>query len=167
MSVENKVTLFEKINKRWKRKKIILVSASILTTAILLFAAFSYVFHYQKTIPYSKKLFSIEQQEDGALDSYYYGKGYAGVTASHPMSIEIDGVTKNVSFVYFTETVADSPTRNLINPDKQTEGYKISLPDSRSVDEVYYEKFDLEKIIITKEKTWEELLQSMTLIWEK
>ncbi|MGE7933529.1 hypothetical protein [Viridibacillus arvi] len=83
------------------------------------------------------------------------------------MSIEIDGVTKNVSFVYFTETVADSPTRNLINLDKQTEGYKISLPDSRSVDAVYNGKFDLEKIIITKEKTWEELLQSMTLIWEK
>lgn len=56
----------------------------------------------------------------------YYGKSYAGVTVSYLISIEIDGVTKNVSFVYFTEIISDSPTRNLINLDKQTEGYKIT-----------------------------------------
>ncbi|MDM5250991.1 zf-HC2 domain-containing protein [Lysinibacillus sp. G4S2] len=165
--VENKVTLFNKINKRWYRKKIILISTSVLTTALLLLAVFSYVFHYEKTIPYEKKLFSVEQQEDGTLATYYYGKSYAGVVASHPMSIEIDGVTKNVSFVYFTETIADSPRRNLINGEKQTEAYQISLPDSRSVDAVYYGEFDLEKIVITKEQTWEELLQGKTLIWKK
>ncbi|OMC85134.1 hypothetical protein BK128_15630 [Viridibacillus sp. FSL H7-0596] len=29
------------------------------------------------------------------------------------MSIELDGVLKNVSFVYLTETIANSPMRNL------------------------------------------------------
>jgi len=50
----------------------------------------------------------------------------------------------------------------VINSVKQTEAYQIHLPDSRSVDAVYYGEFDLVKIIITKEKTWEELLQSTT-----
>ena len=31
----------------------------------------------------------------------------------------------------------------------------------------YVKQFDLEKVSIKKEQTWEELLQQMTLIWER
>ncbi len=165
--IENKATLFKKINKKWNRKKIMLIGGSVLTTALFCFAAFSYVFHYEKPIPYSKELFEIEQQEDGTLVSNYFGKSHAGTHMTHPLKVEIDGEKKNISLINYVETMANSPTSNYLREDERTGPERSKLPDSQTVDAVYYGQFDLEKVIITKEQTWDELLQDMTLIWER
>ncbi|QUG43647.1 zf-HC2 domain-containing protein [Psychrobacillus sp. INOP01] len=165
--IENKVTLFEKVNKKWNRKKIILIGGSIFTTLFLCLAVFSYVFYYQKMIPYSNDLFVIKEQDDQTLFAEYFGKSHAGTHMTHPMKVEIDGEMKNISLVYYVETIANSPTRNFLREDESIGPEQFTLPDSKTVDAVYYGKFDLEKVIITKEQTWEELLQEMTLIWER
>ncbi|MEB2280515.1 zf-HC2 domain-containing protein [Lysinibacillus xylanilyticus] len=165
--IENKATLFEKINKKWNRKKMILIGSSILTTLLLCLAVFSYVFYYEKMIPYSNDLFEIEEQEDQTLVATYFGKSHAGTHMTHPMKVEIDGEMKNISLIYYVETMANSPTSNFLQKDQRKDPERLELPDSKTVDEVYYGQFDLEKIIITKEQTWDELLQEMTLIWER
>lgn len=165
--IENKVTLFEKINKKWQRKKIILIGGSILTTLLLCLAVFSYVFYYKKMIPYSDDLFVIEEQENQTLVSTYFGKSHAGSYMTHPMKVEIDGEMKNISLIYYVETMANSPKSNLLRNDERIVPERFELPDSKTVDEVYYGKYDLEKVIITKEQTWDELLQEMILIWER
>ncbi|MFJ8101921.1 zf-HC2 domain-containing protein [Lysinibacillus sp. NPDC096212] len=165
--IENNATLFERINKKWNRKKIMLICGSVITTTLLCLAIFSYVFYYQKTIPYSKDLFAIEQQEDGTLVSNYFGKSHAGTHMTHPMKVEIDGEMKNISLIYYVETMANSPTSNFLREDERIGPDRFELPDSQSVDAVYYGQFDFEKVIITKEQTWDELLQEMTLIWER
>ncbi len=165
--IENKVTLFEKLNKKWNRKKMILIGGSVLMTTLLCFTVFSYVFHYQKLIPYSKDLFVIEEKEDGTLVSNYFGESHAGTYMTHPMKVEIDGETKYISLISYVETMANSPTSNFFREDKRIGAEQSTLPDSKTVDAVYYGDFDLEKVIITKEQSWKELLQEMTLIWER
>ncbi|WP_301109952.1 zf-HC2 domain-containing protein [Sporosarcina sp.] len=165
--IENKVTLFEKVNRKWNRKKMILIGGSIVTTVLLCLAIFSYVFHYAKPITYSKDLFEIEQQQDGTLVSNYFGKSHAGTHMTHPMKVEIDGEMKNISLVYYVETIANSPTSNFLRDDERTGPDRFELPDSKAVDAVYYGQFDVEKVIITKKQSWDELLKEMTLIWKR
>ncbi|WP_042478445.1 zf-HC2 domain-containing protein [Bacillus ndiopicus] len=165
--IENNVTLFEKLNKKWNHKKMKLIGGSVVMTILLCLAVFSYVFHYQNPIPYSKDLFEIEEKEDGSLVSNYFGESHAGSYITHPMKVEIDGKIKFVSLVYYVETIANSPTSNFFREDKRIGPEQFTLPDSNIVDAVYYGEFDLEKVIATKEQTWNELLQDMTLIWER
>ncbi|MED4476333.1 hypothetical protein P9268_17555, partial [Oceanobacillus caeni] len=116
---------------------------SIFATAIILYGAFAYAFYYERVIPYSKNLIKIEMQDDNQLVSHYYGKSYASVNETHPMPLEIDGKKKNVSFIYYTETIADSPSTNLINNEKNLneQGYIWKLSDSEKIDAVYYVGF--------------------------
>jgi len=165
--IENKSTLFNQLNKRWNRKKWRLVIGSILTTAALGFVLFSFIFHYTKPIPYTTELFEIEEATDESLVISYFGESHAGTGMTHPLEVEIDGEMKKISLIYFNQTIANSPTRNLLQEDETRGTEKFTLPDSQNVDAVYYGEFDLEKVIIKKEQTWEELLQQMTLIWER
>ena len=164
--IENKATLFSKINKRWNRKKWLLTFGSVLATTLIGFAIFSFIFHYTKPIPYEADLFVIEEMEDGTLVSNYFGESHAGTAMTHPLEVEIDGEMKNISLIYYNETIANSPTRNNLRNYNRIGSEQTTLPDSQNVDAVYYGEFDLETII-TKEQTWEELLQQMTLIWER
>ena len=165
--IENKSTLFNQLNKRWNRKKWLLSISSILTTAALGFALFSFIFHYTKPIPYKTELFEIEEATDESLVISYFGESHAGTGMTHPLEVEIGGEMKNISLIYFNQTIANSPTRNLLQEDETSGIEKFTLPDSQTVDAVYYGPFDLEKIYIKEEQTWEELLQQMTLIWER
>ncbi|NBJ70383.1 MULTISPECIES: zf-HC2 domain-containing protein [Clostridia] len=165
---ENKVSLFKKISKKWRKKKILISIASAVATAIVLFGAFAYVFYYEMVIPYSEKLVKIEKHNDHQLASRYYGESYASVNVTHPMKMEIEGENKNVSFIYYTKTIADSPSRELIKngEDPNKEGYVFELPESKEVDVVYYVDFDSEKVTAGKE-TWDSILERAVLIWEK
>lgn len=165
--IENKATLFSQLNKRWNRKKWLLILGSILTTTLLGFALFSFIFHYTKPIPYTADLFVIEELEDGTLVSNYFGESHAGTHMTHPLEVEINGVKKNISLMYYDETIANSPTRNNLRNYNRTDSKQFTMPDSQKVDAVYYGEFDLEKVIIKKEQTWEELLDQMKLIWER
>src|SRR3954469_19823235 len=151
--VENKESLFNNISKRWRKKKVMISIVSILVTAIILIGTFLYVFYYETIIPYSEDLIKIERQKDNQLVSHYFGESYAGVHETHPMSLEIDGVKRNVSFIFYTKTIADSPSRNLINNEKglNEQEYISNLAESEKVDEVYYVGFDVEKITAGKD----------------
>ena len=168
--IENSAELFGRLKKRWNRKKWLLIFGSVLITTLIGFALFSLIFHYTKPIPYTADLFEIEEMANGTLVVNYFGESHAGTHATHPLEVEIDGEVKNISLVNYVETIADSPTRdNLKKADVKASktSDQITLPDSQYTDAVYYGEFDLEKVIITKEQTWEELLQQMTLIWER
>ncbi|MDQ0272892.1 zf-HC2 domain-containing protein [Cytobacillus purgationiresistens] len=166
--VENKVSLFNKVSKKWRKKKIMISMVSILATAIILMGAFSYVFYYETVIPYSDNLVKIEIQNDNQLVSQYFGESYAGINETHPMPLEIDGEKKNVSFIFYTKTIADSPSRNLINNEKSLneQEYTFKLSESEKIDAVYYVDFDVEKITAGKD-SWVSILERAVLIWEK
>ncbi len=165
---ENKDSLFRTIRKKWRKKKVMTSIVSIFVTTTILIGAFLYVFYYETVIPYSEDLIYIEAKNENQLASRYFGESYASVHETHPMQLEIDGETKNVSFIYYTKTIADSPSRNLVNNEKSLneKEYSFNLAESGKIDAVYYGEFDTEKITSGKD-SWEEILKRSTLIWEK
>ncbi|PIC76179.1 hypothetical protein CSV74_12995 [Sporosarcina sp. P19] len=167
LPVEKPSPLFNTISKKFRKKKVVISIVSVLVTAIILTGAFSYVFHYKTVIPYSKNLIKIETHDDNQLVSHYFGESYAGVNGTHPLPLEINGNKKNVSFIYYTKTIADSPTRKLINNENSLneQEYTFNLPESEKIDAVYYVDFDVEKI--AREDSWDSLLKRAVLIWEK
>lgn len=165
----NADAVFKKINKKWRRKKVIISMASIFATVTILFGAYLSVFYFEKVIPYSEDLIKIEKQEDGQLVAKYFGKSHAGINLTHPSPYKIDGVEKNVTFIYYTKTIADSPSRNLINDEKwldEQEYIPFNLVESGKVDAVYYAEFDIEKITAEKD-SWDLVLERAELIWER
>ncbi|MFJ7978758.1 hypothetical protein ACIQ1D_00375 [Lysinibacillus xylanilyticus] len=127
------------MNKRWNRKKWLLISGSILTTTIIGIALFSLLFYYTKPIPYSADLFKIEETADGTLIFNYLGESHAGSHMTHPLEIEIDGEVKNISFIYYVESIANSPTRdNLIKSDGKVfkASDQFTLPYSQYTDAI-------------------------------
>ena len=165
--IENKDTLFSQLKKRWNRKKWLLIFGSVLTTTLIGFVLFSFIFHYAKPIPYTAELFELEETADGTLVLNYFGESHAGTYTAHPLEVEIDGEVKKVSLIYYVKTIAYSPTSNFLREDKRIGPDRLELVDSEAVDAVYYGDFDLDKVTKEKEQTWEELLQQMTLIWER
>jgi len=165
---EHKVSIFKKINKRWRNKKVKISIISVLATAIILFGAFAYVVYYERVIPYSENLIKIERQNDNQLVSHYYGKDYATYHEMLPKSLEINGEKKNVSFIFYTETFAESSSRSLISNEKNhtEQDYVSTLSESEKIDAVYYVDFDVEKITDGKD-SWDSILERAVLIWEK
>ncbi|QSB09560.1 zf-HC2 domain-containing protein [Lysinibacillus fusiformis] len=165
---ENKAPIIQKINKKWRKKKVIISFASIFATAIILLGAYLLIFYYERVIPYSKELFKIEMQNDNQLVSHYYGKSYATFHGTHPSPFEIDGEKKNVSFIFYTETIADSPSRSLTNNEKNLneQDYIWKFDESEKIDAVYYVDYDVEKIVAGKD-SWDSILERAVLIWEK
>lgn len=164
---ENNASILKKMNKKWRKKKVMISIVSVLVTAIVLLGVYMYVFYYQTVIPYSKNLIKIERQNDNQLVSHYYGKSYASVNETAPMPLKIDGKKMNVSFIFYTKTIADSPSRNLINNENRNkQDYISKLNDSEKIDAVYYVDFDVEKITAGKD-SWNSILDRAVLIWKK
>ncbi|MGD7045725.1 zf-HC2 domain-containing protein [Jeotgalibacillus proteolyticus] len=162
---ENKGSALIKIKKRWRKKKWIIAMASILATMALLFGMFAYIFYFETVIPYSEELITIEAQ-DNQLVSRYSGKSYAGVHATLPMTVEIDGIEKNVIVMFYTQTLYDSPSGSFINPKENTniQGSTFQLSREQEVDLVYYAEFDAEEIFVEKRN---DIIERATLIWER
>ncbi|CEG21461.1 hypothetical protein BN1080_00371 [Planococcus massiliensis] len=167
LPAENNAAPLQTIHRKWRNKKWMISLASVLTTAILLAGVFSYALYYESVIPYSGDLVQIEG-EGGELVARYYGKSYATVYETHPMLLEVDGESKNVSFIYYTKTMVDGPSRNLINTEKTSNenGYTFNIVESEKVDAVYYAHYDIEDIT-EGEDSWESVLKRADLIWEK
>ncbi|PYF08374.1 zf-HC2 domain-containing protein [Ureibacillus chungkukjangi] len=165
--VENKESLLKAIKKKWRNKKFMIAMGSILGTAIILFGAFNYVFYYKTVIPYSENLIKIETQND-QLVSHYLGKSHAGVYGTHPISVVVDGEKKNVSFIYYTKTIAHSPTRNLLDENNGQDEYDyiFGLPESEKIDAVYYVEFDANEVFLEKD-SWESVIERGQLIWKR
>lgn len=167
--VENKAPLFKSISKKWRKKKVIISFASIFATAIILLGAYLCIFYFERVIPYSEDLFKIEMQNDNQLVLHYYGKSYATSHGTYPMRLEIDGEKKNVSFFFYTETIADSPSRSLINEEKKLneQDYIWKIPESEKIDAVYYVEYDAEEMIPGGKDSWDSAIERAVLIWER
>lgn len=165
---ENKASLFKTINKKWRKKKIIISCISAFITTLILLGVFEYVFHYETIIPYSEDIVKIENNEDKILFAHYYGKSYASVNVTHPMLLEVDGEKKNISFIYYNKTIADSPTRQLINNGKarKEQDFIFEFPEAEEIDAVYYAEYDVKKIAANKD-SWNNILKDAVLIWKK
>ncbi|MDG5472484.1 zf-HC2 domain-containing protein [Jeotgalibacillus sp. ET6] len=164
---KNKGSALGKIKKRWRKKKWMISMASILATMALLFGIFSYIFYFKTVIPYSQELITIENQ-DNELVSRYSGNSYAGVHATHPMTVEVDGTEKNVIVMFYTQTLYDSPSGSFINPKENpnVQGSTFQLPEGQTADAVYYAEFDAEEISFEKD-AWSDIIERATLIWER
>ena len=162
--VENNDTILQQMSKKWRTKKIKIAFASILGTAIILFGTLSFAMYFETVIPYSEALIEIEEQADGQLVSRYYGKSYGKIALTNPRPLEINGEVKNVTFLYYTKTIANSPTRNLFNTNKSAneQGYSFMLPESEKVDAVYYVDFHS-----VNQLNQDLILEHAELIWEK
>jgi predicted anti-sigma-YlaC factor YlaD len=49
--VEKEASFIKNFKKKWRNKKIIISVLSILLTGLILFGAFSFIFHYDRVIP--------------------------------------------------------------------------------------------------------------------
>ena len=160
--IEHDTSMFEHVQKHWNQKKWRLALGSSLTAAIIAVALFSLTFYYTKPIAYTPELFKVEQQSDGTLMMNYYGDSHAGSNFMHPVKMNINGEERNVSFVFYEKSFANSPTRTNLRTDVPSEGDQFTLSESEKIDAVYYGEFDAKEF--TKR---EEQVKQMTLIWER
>lgn len=165
---EKEASLMKNFKKKWRNKKLVISGLSVLLTGLILFGAFSFIFHYDRFVPYTESLIKIETQDDDMLVSHYYGVSYYSIAASHPIKLETNGREKNVIFLYYTETFAKSHTKKLINQkeNRDERNYIFPLDKKENVDAIYYADFDAGKIF-DEGNNWETVLENAVLIWEK
>lgn len=168
LPIEKKASILKGLNKKWRNKKVMVSGISILLTTLILCAVFYYVYHFETVIPYSKPLVQIETQDKGELVARYYGNDYYSVKSTHPVTVEIDGQEKSVLFLYYTETIAHSPSTKLLknNDTRDKSEFIFPLDQAENVDAVYYAKFDI-KEAIEEEIKWDSVQEQAELIWEK
>ena len=165
--IEQKVPFLEKINKKWRTKKVMIALLSALLTTGVLFGGYALLFYFETAIPYSKDLIQINVHQDQKLSAHYYGKSYSGIVATHPISVEVNGEQKQICFLFYKKTFADSPSRNLINDEQTAYEYVFQLPESESVDAVYYVEIDTGFNIRKTEDYWKKAMERGLLIWER
>jgi len=94
-------------------------------------------------------------------------KSYS-IAATHPITLEIDGKEKNVIFLYYTETFAESHSKKLINREeiRDERDFIFPLDKKENVDAIYYADFDVRKIF-EEGNNWDTVLEDAILIWGK
>lgn len=165
---EKEASLIRNFKKKLRNKKLIISGLSIMLTGLIMLGIFAFIFHYDRIIPYTEQLIKIETQDDGMLVSHYYGVSYYSVSATHPITLEIDGKEKNVIFLYYTETLAQSHKRKLINQRENRDEREFIFPldKKENVDAIYYAEFDIREIV-KKGNKWDKVLENTVLIWGK
>ena len=166
--IEKEAPLIQSFKRKWRNKKLIVASLSVLLTAFVMLGGHYMIFHYDNFLPYSKSLIQIEEQDNGNLISHYYGKSYYSTNQTEPMVININGEEKRAIFFYYTKTFSDNPNRNLFmeNAPRQEQEFLLYLRSINDVDVVYYDEFDAMKIF-DQGGNWEEVAARAELIWEK
>ena len=165
---EKEAHIIKGFKKRLRNKKIIISGLSIILTCLILLGTFSFIFHYDRVVPYAESLIRIETQDDNMLVSHYYGVSYYSISATHPITMEIGGKEKNVIFLYYTETIAKSHNRKLIDGKgiRDERNFIFPLDSIENVDAIYYADFDSMKVF-SEENSRNTLLENSILIWEK
>lgn len=168
LPIEKEAPLIQSFKKKWRNKKLIVASLSILLTAFVMLGGHYMIFHYDNFLPYSKSLIQIEEQDNGNLVSHYYGKSYYSTNQTEPVTVNIDGNEKRAIFFYYTKTISDNPTRNLFmkNAPRQEQEFLLHLSPINDVDLIYYVEFDAMKVF-DQGGNWEEVADRAELIWEK
>ncbi|MDO5714494.1 MAG: zf-HC2 domain-containing protein [Tissierellia bacterium] len=159
--------LLKNFKKSFRHKKIVISLMSILVTIGIGFALFYYVFHWESPIPYDKNLIKIEKKED-SLVSHFYGKAFYSISATQPITINVNGQKKNIVFIYYTKTLMDKPSSRLLKKDRAQEEFLFTLPlkEGKEIDEVCYIEFSSPKSIKDK-NYWIQRYQSGEIIWRK
>lgn len=165
---EREASLIKDFKKKWRNKKLVISGLSILFTGLFLLGIFSFIFHFDRVVPYSESLIKIETLDNSMLVSRYYGASYYSVSATHPITLKIDGEEKNVIFLYYTETFVESHSRKLINGKEILDERDLIFPldKKENVDAIYYADFDIRKKF-EEGNYWETVLEDAVLIWEK
>lgn len=168
LPVVKETSLIKNLKKKWRNKKLIISGLSILLTGLILFGAFTYVFHYDTVVPYSDSLIQIETQDNEMLVSHYYGENYYSVSATNPVTVEIDGEEKRAIFLHYTETIAESHSKQLFQGEdtRDERDFIYPLVHKDEVDVIYYADFDAREIF-EGGNHWETVLEHAELIWEK
>lgn len=168
LPAEQEASLLKAIKRKWRNKKLRIAVSSALITCLIVITAYNFIFHYNTLVPYSESLIKIEEQDDGRLAAHFYGDSYYFVSATHPRSIEIDGEIKQVAFIYYTKTIADTYALNWFERDKtrNEEEFMFQLDNKQNIDAVYYAKFDSVKIHKNGDD-WSSVLEDAVLIWQK
>lgn len=168
LPIEKKAPLFKGLKKKWRNKKLIISGVSILLTSLILFGAFYYVYHFDTVVPYSEALIQIESRNNGELVSHYYGDDYYSIVATDPLLVQTDGQEKNIVFLHYTETIAESHSKKLFQKESAwDEGdFIFPLNQEAEVDAVYYADVDVREVV-EEGDNWENRLENAELIWEK
>ena len=165
---EKEASIIKNFKRKWRNKKIIISGLSILLTGFILFGVFFFIFHYDRVVPYNNSLIRIETRSNDMLVSHYYGIDYYSISATNPKSMIIDGKEKNVIFLYYTETIANSHSKKLINSKENSDerDFMFPLDKKENVDAIYYAEFDSRKIFASG-NDWSTVLENAILVWEK
>lgn len=164
---EKEASIIKKFKRKWRNEKLLISIISIVLTGLILFGTFFFIFHFDRVIPYEESLIKIEIQDDDNLISHFYGLSYYSISASY-QTLKIEGEEKDVIFLYYTETIANSPSRELINrKEKRDErDFIFHLDKKENLDAIYYVEFNSRKIFDSG-NDWSNLLEDAILIWEK
>ncbi|TSB45875.1 zf-HC2 domain-containing protein [Alkalicoccobacillus porphyridii] len=161
-NIDNSMLKHFKENFRKKKIKFALVASLI--TAMVFMSVYWFVFNFERVIPYSNSLFSIDTDNNNQIYLHYSGNNYYGTHEAYSIPIEINGVSKNVSFIYFTQTLAESPSSTLLGKSNETETvYQFS--ESDQIDAIYYVDFDTDLTNLVDDG--ESIVERAELLWEK
>ena len=157
-------SMFKQLKVSFRKRKIKIAIATSLITAMVIMSIYWFVFNFQRVIPYSNSLFSIETLDGNQLYLQYNGNNYYGSYEAYSIPINIDGEVRNVSLIYFTQTLAESPSSNFFNNSNETETlYKFK--ESEQIDAIYYVDFDTN--VSNLEDDGEEIVGRADLLWKK
>lgn len=168
---QTETSMLKHIQRKWRNKKMMIAGTSIVVTAALLFGVFSYVFYYDTVIPYDEELVKIELQQQQII-AHYYGESYYSFRGAGPIEMEIDGVQKNVAFIQYTKTIANSPSGDLFGKTTPRKEADFIMPIVQSeevdtLDAIYYTKLDPGEVLRKNPSSRGLLLKDSKLIWEK
>ncbi|KYG34410.1 zf-HC2 domain-containing protein [Alkalihalobacillus trypoxylicola] len=157
-------SMLKQFKENSRKKKIKFALAASLITAMVFMSVYWFVFNFERVIPYSNSLFSIETDNNNQIYLQYSGNNYYGTHEAYSIPIDINGASKNVSFIYFTQTLAESPSSKLLGKSKETETiYKFS--ESDQIDAIYYVDFDTDLTNLVDDR--ETIVERADLLWER
>lgn len=160
--------ILQKTNRKWRMNKWIIGGLSVAFTSLILFSSYFLVFHYDTVIPYSEGLVEVEQQDNNELVSRFNGVSYYSFNAVGPFILEVNGKEKQVIFLYYTKTIANSPTKKTFSNGEERHEQDLIFPldKEEEVDAIYYADYNIKKVM-KNENYWNDVLQEATLLWEK
>ncbi len=155
-------TVFKGLQKKWRKKKMVISLLSVLGAFILLSGLFYALFVYQITIEESEVTLEIVEYDHNQLVAFYTGRDFVSVKTTHPLEVNVNGEKKNVIFIYYAEVLG----YKYIYRNEPIYKGPSQLPESEKADAVYYAEFDINKIA-SGQDTWDEVAKRGKLVWER
>lgn len=150
--------------KKWRNKKILIVSLSIMITFAACFSLFQWMNNYEVYIPYDQSLFSVTSKSNGSVVIHYYGETFAGVrefgterTKSRAASFDSETGENlgNIGYFYCYDTLWSKYVTPLFSKNEKGE-HSFVFGQGDVVDSLYYGDFekDLNMELEDYQKIW-------------